>query len=144
MISFLDLKNINKKYSKELLKACERVINSGWYVMGQELKEFEDEFSNYCGVKYTLGVANGLDALTLVLRAWKEMGKLNEGDEVIVQANTYIASILAISENGLKPVLVEPDANTFNLSAKTIKQSITSKTKAILPVHLYGQISPMD
>jgi len=144
MIPFLDLKQINNKYSKELISACERVINSGWYIMGSELSAFEKEFAKYCDSKYALGVANGLDALTLVLRAWKEMGKLNDGDEVIVQANTYIASILAITENNLSPILVEPDQNTFNLSAKTIEPYITSKTKAILPVHLYGQISPMD
>lgn len=143
MIPFLDLKEINTQYQQELKDACSRVIDSGWYVMGKELEAFEVEFSEYCGSKYSIGVANGLDALTLTLRAWKEMGKLQEGDEVIVQANTYIASILAITENKLKPVLVEPDANSFNLAPDSIKAAITSKTKVILPVHLYGQISPM-
>ncbi|MEG1573434.1 MAG: aminotransferase class I/II-fold pyridoxal phosphate-dependent enzyme, partial [Bacteroidales bacterium] len=108
-----------------------------------ELSQFENNFANYCGSKHAIGVANGLDALTLVLRAWKELGKLNDGDEVIVPANTYIASILAISANNLKPVLVEPDINTYNLDPKLIEQKITSKTKVILAVHLYGQLADM-
>ncbi|EMM5120252.1 DegT/DnrJ/EryC1/StrS family aminotransferase [Providencia stuartii] len=143
MINFLDLKIINAQYDQELKKACARVINSGWYITGNELKIFEENFAHYCGTKYTIGVANGLDALTLVLRAWKELGKLKTGDEVIVQANTYIASVLAITENDLVPVFVEPDTNTYNLSIEGIKSAITDKTKVILPVHLYGQISPM-
>jgi dTDP-4-amino-4,6-dideoxygalactose transaminase len=143
MIPFLDLKEINQQYHKELKEACSRVIDSGWYIMGNELKAFEQEFTEYCGSKYCIGVANGLDALILTLRAWKELGKLNDGDEVIVPSNTYIASILAISENNLTPVLVEPDINTFNLTADGIEPAITGKTKVILPVHLYGQISPM-
>ncbi|HBH9359399.1 TPA: DegT/DnrJ/EryC1/StrS family aminotransferase, partial [Escherichia coli] len=143
MINFLDLKSINNQYQQELKDACARVIDSGWYIMGKELESFEQNFSDYCGAKYTVGVANGLDALTLVLRAWKELGKLKTGDEVIVQANTYIASVLAITENDLVPVFVEPDTNTYNLSIEGIKSAITDKTKVILPVHLYGQISPM-
>lgn len=144
MIPFLDLKKINKQYSEELKKACSRVIDSGWYIMGDELKKFEQEFSAYTKTRFCLGVANGLDALVLVLRAWKEMGKLNDGDEVIVPSNTYIASILAISENNLTPILVEPDSKTFNLTANSIRSAITPRTKAVLPVHLYGQICPMD
>lgn len=143
MIKFLDLKEINKHYKTELKEACSRVIDSGWYIQGQELQQFEAEFAAYCGTKHAIGVANGLDALILVLRAWKELGKLQEGDEVIVPANTYIASILAITENRLTPVLVEPDINTYNLSQEGIQAAITPKTKAILPVHLYGLISPM-
>ncbi|WP_367971422.1 DegT/DnrJ/EryC1/StrS family aminotransferase [Vibrio scophthalmi] len=143
MIPFLDLKEINHQYNQELKEACSRVIDSGWYIMGNELNAFEQEFADYCGSKYCVGVANGLDALILTLRAWKELGKLNDGDEVIVPSNTYIASILAISENNLTPVLVEPDINTFNLTADGIESAITEKTKVILPVHLYGQISPM-
>ncbi|GHW58017.1 UDP-4-amino-4-deoxy-L-arabinose--oxoglutarate aminotransferase [Vibrio cholerae] len=143
MIPFLDLKSINQQYQNELKQACSRVIDSGWYIQGQELQQFEAEFAAYCGTKHAIGVANGLDALILVLRAWKELGKLQEGDEVIVPANTYIASILAITENLLTPVLVEPDINTYNLSPEGIKAAITPKTKAILPVHLYGLISPM-
>jgi len=143
VIQFLDLKSINKQYQHELKEACSRVIDSGWYIMGAELSIFEKEFADYCGTKHCIGVANGLDALILTLRAWKELGKLKEGDEVIVPANTYIASILAITENRLTPVLVEPDAQTYNLNPQLIEQAITSKTKAILPVHLYGQLADM-
>ena len=143
MINFLDLKAINSQYQKELKDACARVIDSGWYIMGSELAQFEVEFANYCGAKHAIGVANGLDALNLVLRAWKSLGKLQAGDEVIVQANTYIASILAITENDLVPVLVEPNPNTYNLDPSVVRAAITAKTKAILPVHLYGQLSPM-
>ncbi|MFV8456698.1 DegT/DnrJ/EryC1/StrS family aminotransferase [Vibrio owensii] len=143
MIPFLDLKRINQQYQNELKEACARVIDSGWYIMGSELTQFESEFAEYCGTKHAIGVANGLDALILVLRAWKEVGKLAEGDEVLVPANTYIASILAITENKLVPVLVEPDVNTFNLTQEGIEAAITPRTKAILPVHLYGLISPM-
>ena len=143
MIPFLDLKSINTQYAEELKKACSKVIDSGWYIMGSELTAFEQEFAAYCGTKYAIGVANGLDALTLVLRAWKALGRLKAGDEVIVQANTYIASILAITENDLVPVLVEPDSATFNLASATVAAAITPNTKAILPVHLYGQLSPM-
>lgn len=143
MINFLDLKSLNARYQQELKDACARVIDSGWYIMGNELAEFENEFANYCGVKHAIGVANGLDALILVLRAWKELGKLQAGDEVIVQANTYIASILAITANDLVPVLVEPNPFSYNLDPEHVRAAITSKTKAILPVHLYGQLSPM-
>lgn len=143
MINFLDLKEINARHADELKAACCRVIDSGWYIAGEELALFEREFSTYCGVKHTIGVANGLDALILVLRAWKEMGFLYDGDEVIVPANTYIASILAITENRLTPVLVEPDPYTYNISSDGVRKAITSKTKAILPVHLYGQLAPM-
>ncbi|MHA6193668.1 DegT/DnrJ/EryC1/StrS family aminotransferase [Pseudomonas wadenswilerensis] len=144
MVNFLDLKEINKALRAELLSACERVIDSGWYITGNELANFEAEYASYCGVEHCIGVANGLDALVLTLRAWKEMGKLAEGDEVIVPANTYIASILAISENGLVPILVEPDPATFNLAVSGVRQAITNKTKVILPVHLYGQIADMS
>lgn len=143
MINFLDLKSINAQYEDELKAACNRVIDSGWYIAGNELTNFENNFANYCETKYCLGVANGLDALTLTLRAWKELGKIKTGDEVIVQANTYIASILAITENDLVPIFVEPDPDTYNLSIKNVRSALTKKTKAILPVHLYGQISPM-
>lgn len=143
MIPFLDLKAINTQYRQDLIEAATRVIDSGWYIQGTELKAFESEFAAYCGTKHCIGVANGLDALTLTLRAWKELGKLKEGDEVIVPANTYIASILAITENRLKPVLVEPDEHTYNLCPFKTAAAITSKTKAILAVHLYGQLAPM-
>lgn len=143
MIPFLDLKAINAQYHDKLVTACMRVIDSGWYIDGNELKEFEQNFANYCGTQFAIGVANGLDALILTLRAWKELGKLKDGDEVIVPSNTYIASILAITENDLKPVLVEPDAVTFNIDYKKIETAITAKTRVILPVHLYGQITAM-
>lgn len=143
MIPFLDLKAINTQYRDQLIAACTQVINSGWYICGKELEEFEHNFANYCGTRYAIGVANGLDALILTLRAWKELGKLHEGDEVIVPSNTYIASILAISQNNLKPVLVEPDITTFNIDTKKIETAITPKTKVILPVHLYGQLAAM-
>ena len=143
MINFLDLKKINAQYRQELIEAATRVIDSGWYIGGSELASFEKEFARYCGTKYCVGVANGFDALSLTLRAWKKLGKLKVGDEVIVPANTYIASILAITENCLTPVLVEPDAQTYNLNPKLIEQAITPKTKAVLPVHLYGQLANM-
>ena len=143
MIPFLDLKSINARYKKEMLEACERVIDSGWYIQGKECEEFEKEFASYCNTEYSIGVANGLDALTLILRAYKELGILGNNDEVIVPSNTYIASILAISENSLVPVLVEPDINTFNIDVEKIEQSITAKTKAIMVVHLYGQAVEM-
>jgi dTDP-4-amino-4,6-dideoxygalactose transaminase len=143
MIQFLDLKKINAQYRQELIEASARVIDSGWYIGGSELASFEKEFARYCGTKYCVGVANGFDALSLTLRAWKKLGKLKVGDEVIVPANTYIASILAITENLLTPILVEPDAQTYNFNPKLIEQAITPKTKAILPVHLYGQLADM-
>ena len=144
MIPFLDLKSINAQYRAELIEACTRVIDSGWYIQGNECKEFDKEFASYCGAKYAIGVANGLDALILILRAYKELGFMKDGDEVIVPSNTYIASILAISQNNLVPVLVEPDINTYLLNPSKIEEKITSKTKAILPVHLYGQTCEMD
>jgi dTDP-4-amino-4,6-dideoxygalactose transaminase len=144
MIPFLDLKKINKQYQSELKEACSRVIDSGWYILGNEVTNFEKEFAKYCEAKHCLGVANGLDALILILRAYIEMGVMKIGDEVIVPSNTYIASILAISENGLKPVLVEPNYKTFNLDPDLIEEAITDKTKAILTVHLYGQVTSMN
>ncbi|MGC1183507.1 DegT/DnrJ/EryC1/StrS family aminotransferase [Legionella sp.] len=143
MISFLDLKEVNKSLADELKQACSRVIDSGWYICGSELDSFEQRFSSYCGTTYCIGVANGLDALSLTLRAWKELGKIKEGDEVIVPANTYIASILAITENRLQPVFIEPDECSYNLSLSNLKAAITAKTRVILPVHLYGCLSEM-
>lgn len=144
MIPFLNLKEINLKYETELKSAFERVLNSGWYIQGEEVNKFEKEFSTYCGTKYTIGVSNGLDALIIIIKAYKELGLFNDGDEIIVPANTYIASILAISLNNLKPILVEPDINTFNISTKNIESKITNRTKGILVVHLYGQIVDIE
>ena len=142
-IPFLDLKAINAAYRDELIEAATRVIDSGWYIRGQEVQAFEKEFATYCGTRYCVGVGNGLDALTLTLRAWKELGKLKEGDGVIVPANTYIATILAVTENRLTPVLVEPDIDTYNISPVLIQKAITSRTKVVLPVHLYGRLAEM-
>ena len=143
-IKFLDLYKINERYQKELSEACLKVINSGWYIMGNELSTFEHDFAEYCGVEHCIGVANGLDALNLVLRAWKELRYIKEGDEIIVPANTYIASILAITENNLVPVLIEPSVDTYNIDVSLIEKHINPKTKAILPVHLYGQLCDME
>lgn len=144
MIPFLDLKDINAQYRTELIEVCTKVIDSGWYVQGNEHKEFEKEFAEYCEVKYAVGVANGLDALVLILRAYKEMGIMKDGDEIIVPSNTYIASILAISENNLLPILVEPEMTTYLMDPNKIEEKITPKTRAIMPVHLYGQTCQMD
>lgn len=138
MIKFLDLQRVTKKYSAEIHEAVSRVIDSGWYLQGKENERFEVGYSAYIGTKYTIGVANGLDALIWIFRAYIEMSVMKPGDEVIVPANTYIASILALTENGLKPVLVEPDIRTYQIDDTKIEAAITSRTKAILIVHLYG------
>lgn len=139
MIKFLDLQKINTQYADEIKLATDRVIDSGWYLLGNEVKNFEKNYANYIGTKHCIGVANGLDALRLILKAYIEMGIMHEGDEVIVPANTYIASILAISDNRLIPVLVEPNINTYQIDDSLIEAAISSKTKAIMIVHLYGQ-----
>lgn len=139
MIKFLDLQKTNAQYADELKAAAARVIDSGWYLLGNELKTFEAHYAQYIGSKQCIGVANGLDALRLILKAYIEMGVIAEGDEVIVPANTYIASILAISDNRLKPVLVEPDINTYQIDDRLIETAISARTKAIMIVHLYGQ-----
>jgi dTDP-4-amino-4,6-dideoxygalactose transaminase len=143
MLPFLDLQKINAQYSEELVSAAQKVIESGWYIQGESVQAFEREFAEYCGTKHCIGVANGLDALRLILKAYIELGKLSEGDEVAVPANTYIATLLAITDVGLKPVLVEPDEVTFNLDPKRLSQAIGAKTKAVLVVHLYGQLAAM-
>ena len=136
MIRFLDLKKNNGRYRKDLIKALTRVLDSGYYVHGSEVESFESEFAQYCGVGHAVGVGTGLDALTLVLRAWLETDVLSEGDEVIVPAHTYIASILAITQCNLTPVLVEPDPVSFNLSIKKLRLAITPKTKVDkTPIH---------
>lgn len=140
MINFLDLKKINNKYQEDLKKVASEVIDSGWYLLGERVETFEKELSNYLGVKNVVGVANGLDALRLILRAYKLQGIMDEGDEIIVPANTYIASILAITDNKLSPVLVEPDVTTFNIDFSLIEKNITPRTKAIMVVHLYGRV----
>ena len=144
MIPFLDLKKINAQYKSKLVDTCTKIIDSGWYIHGTFCKEFEQKFSDYCGTKHTIGVANGLDALTLIIRAYKELGVMTDKDEIIVPSNTYIASILSITENNLTPILVEPDIKTYLIDPSKIEEKITPKTKAILPVHLYGQTCQMD
>jgi dTDP-4-amino-4,6-dideoxygalactose transaminase len=140
MIKFLDLQKVNQQYATELKQLASQVIDSGWYLLGDNVKIFEKELANYTHVPYAVGVANGLDALRLILRGYIELGFFNEGDEVIVPANTYIASILAITDNNLVPVFVEPDPKTFNLDFSKIVNHITNRTKAIMIVHLYGRI----
>jgi dTDP-4-amino-4,6-dideoxygalactose transaminase len=142
-IPFLDLKSINLRHKTELEAAFRRVLESGQYILGKEVEAFEQEFAAYCGMRHCVGVASGLDALTLILSGYKILGIMQEGDEVIVPANTYIATILAISHNRLTPVLVEPDIRTYNIDPARIEEKITSKTRAILPVHLYGQMADM-
>ncbi len=142
-VPFLDLKAISAQYRDELVAAATRVIDSGWYVHGREHEAFEREFAEFSGAGACVGVANGLDALTLIFRAYREMGLVRPGDEVIVPANTYIASVLSVTENGLKPVLVEPDPGSFNIDPARIEDALTARTRAILPVHLYGQIADM-
>jgi len=139
MIKFLDLQKINLKHQEEIETKLSQVFRSGWYLMGQELSSFESNLSQYIGSKHAIGVANGLDALRLILRGYIEMGIMDRGDEILVPSNTYIASILAISDNGLIPVLVEPDINNYNIDITKIEEKITSKTKGILIVHLYGR-----
>jgi len=140
MVKFLDLQKINAQYVDELKSATARVIDSGWYLQGIEVSNFEKHLSEYIGVKHAIGVANGLDALRLILKAYIEMGVMQEGDEVIVPANTYIATILAITDNKLKAILVEPDINNYNLNISLIEKYITDRTKAIMIVHLYGLV----
>lgn len=140
MIKFLNLQKINLQYQEEIEAKLLEVFRSGWYLMGNELANFETNLSHYIGTKHAIGVANGLDALRLILRAYIELGIMNLGDEVIVPSNTYIASILAISDNGLVPVLVEPEMNTYNIDISKIEENITSKTKGILIVHLQGRV----
>jgi len=143
MIKFCQLNKVNEKFNAQIKLACERVIDSGWYIQGVEKKAFETEFSHYCQCKYAVGVGNGYDALMLILKAWLTLGYLKEGDEVIVPTNSFIASALAITNSGLRPVFSDPDPQTFNLTAKVIESKISSKTRVIMPVHLYGQLAPM-
>ncbi|MEZ4802152.1 MAG: DegT/DnrJ/EryC1/StrS family aminotransferase [Gelidibacter sp.] len=144
MIKFLDLHKVNVRFEPEFQDKFQYFLNSGHYILGKELKTFETNFSKYCGTQHCIGVANGLDALILIFKAYIEQRRIQIGDEVIVPANTYIASMLSILHAGLKPVLVEPDEHTFNMWPKEIEKHITPKTKAILAVHLYGQLADME
>lgn len=140
MINFLDLHKINARFEDKIKDKINEVINSGWYILGKECVNFETNFAQYCGVKHCIGVANGLDALRIIIKAYE----FSKDDEIIVPANTYIASILAITDNLCKPILIEPDINTYNINAKSIEEKITNKTKAIMVVHLYGQVCDME
>src|SRR6187431_139747 len=143
MIKFLDLKKINEPYETAFHEKLKLVLENGWYILGNEVATFENNFANYCGTKHCIGVGNGLDALVLIFKAYIQLGILKKGDEVIVPANTYIASILAIMQADLIPVLVEPKLETYNINPDLILGKITSKTKVILAVHLYGQLAEM-
>lgn len=143
MIHFLNLKKLNQPFETAFQKKMKQFLEVGWYILGDEVKQFEKDFATYCGTKHCIGVGNGLDALVLIFKAYIHLGKLQKGDEVIVPANTYIASILAVLQADLVPVLVEPRLETFNINPDEIEAKISSKTKAILPVHLYGQLCEM-
>ena len=143
MISFLNLNKLNRPYEEAFQKKMKDFLIGGWYILGNEVKQFETNFAEYCGTKYCIGVGNGLDALVLIFKAYIHLGKLQKGDEVIVPANTYIASVLGVLQADLVPVLVEPRLDSFNINPEEIEAKITSKTKAILPVHLYGQLCEM-
>lgn len=138
-VPFLNLKKCNEPYEDEIRASINRVLDSGWYLLGDEVEHFEHEFSEYIGVDHTIGVGNGLDALKIILKAYRAMNEFKEGDEVIVPANTFIATILAITNNDLTPVLVEPDEQTYNIDPELIEEKITDRTRGILIVHLYGQ-----
>lgn len=144
MIKFLDLHKINTRFQNEFSLKFNDFLNSGNYILGNEVTEFENSFAQYCGSKYCIGVANGLDALTLIFRGFIQLGKLNMGNEVLVPANTYIASILSVINAGLKPIFVEPEPETFNISASDLENKISPNTKAIMAVHLYGQLANME
>ncbi|WP_339609749.1 DegT/DnrJ/EryC1/StrS family aminotransferase [uncultured Planktosalinus sp.] len=142
--AFLNLQKINARFESQFQKVFKDFLDSGYYILGNQVKEFEKAFADYCGTKHCIGVANGLEALRLILESYKVLGKLKDGDEVIVAANTYIATILAIKQAGLTPVLAEAEAETYGFDITKLKQVLTPKTKAIMPVHLYGQITNMD
>ena len=144
MIKYLDLKRINDCHDMELRQAIDEVLQSGWYLKGEATHRFEQHYADFIGTKFCIGCANGLDALTLIFRAYKEMGIMRDGDEVIVPANTFIASILAITDNNLVPVMVEPDIKTLEIDDRLIEQAITTRTRAIMIVHLYGRCAYTD
>ncbi|EAI5357168.1 DegT/DnrJ/EryC1/StrS family aminotransferase [Campylobacter upsaliensis] len=140
MVKFLDLKKVNERFNKEFEVKFKELLDSGWFLLGEQMKLFEKQFANYCGVEHCIGVANGLDALRLIIRAFD----FEKGSEILVPANTYIASILAISDNDCKPILIEPELRTYNIDPNRIEANISSKTKAIMVVHLYGKVCDMD
>ncbi len=143
-VPFFDLRKSFQSHEQEINAAVKRVLESGWYILGRELDDFEKNFAEFCGAKFCVGVGNGLDALKIIMLSYKEKGVFKDNDEVIVPANTYIATIISIIECGLKPVLVEPELETYNINPSKVKSAITKNTKAILVVHLYGQLASMD
>lgn len=144
MIKYLDLKKITALHGKEIAQAVAQVVENGWYIHGKATRQFEEDYARFIGTRHCVGCGNGMDALTLIIRAYKEMGVMHDGDEIIVPANTYIASILAITENGLKPVMVDARADNFQIDDTKIEQTITPRTRAIMVVHLYGQCAYTD
>jgi len=144
MIPFLDLYKINNRFESEFQNCFKNFLDSGYYILGENVSAFENEFANFCGTKYCIGVGNGLDALRLIIEGYKVLGIFSEKDEVLVASNTYIATILAIKQAGLTPILIEANPDTYNFNFQHLVSAITTKTKAIMPVHLYGQLSPMD
>lgn len=143
MIPFLDLHKINARFEEKFKESFQDFLDSGYYILGNQVSLFETSFAAYCGTKHCIGVGNGLDALRLILEGYKELGKLTTGDEILVASNTYIATILAIKQAGLTPILVEAENTLYNFDLKKLEEAISSKTKAIMPVHLYGQLAPM-
>jgi dTDP-4-amino-4,6-dideoxygalactose transaminase len=141
MIKFLDLESINKKYINDISEMSKNIYSSGWYINGPYKQKFEKDFSNYVGTNFCIGTGNGLDALSIILKSYILLGRLKKGDEVLVQSNTFIATVLSILESGLTPILVEPDINNYMINPEKLAQKISKKTKAIILVHLYGQIS---
>jgi len=144
MIKFLDLKGINQRFETEFQEQFQQFLKSGHYILGNQVSTFETNYATYCGTKHCIGTGNGLDALMLIFKGFIALGKLKENDAVLVPGNTYIATILSITQSGLQPILVEPDAHTYNISVSEIEKHITPKTKAILAVHLYGQLANMN
>ncbi|MBB4034612.1 dTDP-4-amino-4,6-dideoxygalactose transaminase [Dysgonomonas hofstadii] len=144
MIPFLDLKRETEPYASEIKEAINRVVDSGWYILGEEKERFEQEFAAYCGVSHCVGVGNGLDALRLILMGYMELGRIQIGDEIILPANTFVATALAVSQCGLIPVLADCDIDTYNIDPVSVKVKITGKTKAVIAVHLYGQVASMS
>lgn len=144
MIPFYDLHAVNRAFEPLFQRKWQEVMDKGWFILGEEVAAFEAAFARYCGTAHGIGTGNGLDALTLIFKAYRHLGRLSAGDEVIVPANTFIATILAVRQAGLIPVLAEPDPETFNLDPDSVQKALTPKTRAILPVHLYGRLADMD
>src|SRR5690606_26625305 len=140
----LDLHKINKRFEPEFQKKFQQFLDSGHYILGKEVETFEAEFAAYCGTKYSIGTSNGLDALTLIFRAYLELGILKTGDHVLIPANTFFASVLSVINSGLIPIFIEPEARTFNISIQEIEKQINPNVKAIMAVHLYGQLANME